>query len=414
MYYSDYPIELVYCERQSLEEFVPEEELPKFVGDMHEVLLRYEMDTVNEDVERVFLLALFNDMAYLCTLIVMDARADRNCMYYLDAVMAKWPESYRGSSYSFLLRALVCCYLDMPPYCFQGLRRVRDEFSHLSNVQDFINMLNKYVHLPRIDFTAVTPSYRLPKVMASLSSSSQQQEAEAQQLAEKVRELNDLVGELKEQMAGETIPLSLVIDKVKEKAEFQGMREAYRFFEQMDSVLHDVKAWRQKSEELMVFLRERVRETRVASMSYKESPSAQQKLRELEESNMIFRTEWADGRGKVNLLEVYQFIRMNFYDHLQFKYDWYALRRFLDRYRLLRECNNVEFSDQMNHPAWFEDDRKACNANEMNNYSFLNDSHPEDWLDKERPLGSKASPRAIRRLYKLYQTLDMEKSDLLG
>jgi hypothetical protein len=133
-------------------------------------------------------------------------------------------------------------------------------------------------------------------------------------------------------------------------------------------------------------------------------------------SNTIVRTHSRTGVQTIDILQLYQFIERYFCGRLEHKYEWYALRRFLDSYDILLECDNSQFSEQMNHKDWFGslDEKLQCSANEMNNYNFLNELTPGQWLEKEIPLGNRASKKAVARIYKTYSQLDLHKEKMVG
>lgn len=93
-----------------------------------------------------------------------------------------------------------------------------------------------------------------------------------------------------------------------------------------------------------------------------ETKSDDEKRKRLEASNTIFRTHSKSGKQALDLLKLYRFIDRFFVSEITHKYEWYALRRFLEKYNLLRDCDNVQFAKQMNHEAWFFDPLKKTDV----------------------------------------------------
>ena len=141
-----------------------------------------------------------------------------------------------------------------------------------------------------------------------------------------------------------------------------------------------------------------------------------EKRKRLMASNTIVRTHSRTEVETIDILQLYQFIERYFCGRLEHKYEWYALRRFLDSYDILLECDNSKFSEQMNHEDWFgsSDEKLQCSANEMNSYNFLNEVTPGQWLETKIPLGSRASRKAVANIYKTYSYLDLYKEKMLG
>ena len=114
----------------------------------------------------------------------------------------------------------------------------------------------------------------------------------------------------------------------------------------------------------------------------------------------------------VDVLNLFRFIEKYFVNGIRHKYEWYALRRFLDKNKLLQLCDNVLFAEHMNQKAWYEHASKSCEPNEMNIYNFLNEIMPEGWLNCQIPYGSKATPSSLQRLYICYHELEDNKAEL--
>lgn len=145
-----------------------------------------------------------------------------------------------------------------------------------------------------------------------------------------------------------------------------------------------------------------------------ETRSDDEKRKRLEASNTIFRTQTNSGKQVLDLLKLYRFIDRYFVSEITHKYEWYALRRFLEKYNLLRDCDNVQFAKQMNHEAWFGSLEKKCEANEMNYYNYLNSLPPEVWVDTEIQLGSRATKRSVEKVYRIYSNLELYKDQIVG
>ncbi len=131
-------------------------------------------------------------------------------------------------------------------------------------------------------------------------------------------------------------------------------------------------------------------------------------------TNTIIRTQTQSGQQTVDLLKLYRFVDKYFVSEITYKYEWYALRRYLEKYRLLMDCDNEQFAGQMNKEEWFAHSLKSCEANEINIYNFLNDIQPELWCNTDIPLGSRATKHSVRILYKTYSNLEIYKDQLIG
>ena len=115
-----------------------------------------------------------------------------------------------------------------------------------------------------------------------------------------------------------------------------------------------------------------------------------------------------------DILKLYNFIDRYFASEISHKYEWYALRRFLEKYNLLRECDNKQFAGQMNNEEWFGALEKRCEANEMNYYNYLNSVHPDKWVETDIQLGSRATKRSVSNIYKTYSNLELYKDQIIG
>ena len=110
-------------------------------------------------------------------------------------------------------------------------------------------------------------------------------------------------------------------------------------------------------------------------------------------------------------MHLYRFLLLHFAEYVQHKYEWYALRRFLQKYDLEKEgVDNVEFEKQMNHPDWFGnlEDKKKCSQSEMNNYNFLKALEPDEWRTKwnKKNFSQKARQEGVDNIYKMFNHLD--------
>ena len=145
-----------------------------------------------------------------------------------------------------------------------------------------------------------------------------------------------------------------------------------------------------------------------------ESNADEEKRKKLIATNTIIRTETQSGKQTIDILRLYRFINRYFVNEIQHKYEWYALRRFLEKYTLLRECDNVQFAEQMNKKEWFGSLEKRCEANEMNYYNYLNKLRPDEWIDAEIQLGSRATKRSVAKIYSTFSNLELYKEQIIG
>ena len=147
---------------------------------------------------------------------------------------------------------------------------------------------------------------------------------------------------------------------------------------------------------------------------HQESNVDKEKREKLIATNTIIRTQTQSGKMVIDLLKLYKFINRFFASEIEYKYEWYALRRFLEKYDLLRACDNEQFAKQMNNNEWFGCLEKQCEANEMNYYTFLNKVDPERWVDTELQRGGRATKRSVAKVYKTYSNLELYKEHLIG
>jgi hypothetical protein len=139
-----------------------------------------------------------------------------------------------------------------------------------------------------------------------------------------------------------------------------------------------------------------------------------QKRQELLRTNRVLRLNFAPNDRMIDVLRLFRFTEKYFVEEIKFKYEWYALRRFLEKHKLLLDCDNVAFAEQMNRKEWYGHAHKSCEPNEMNNYNFLKDITPEMWLSTKIPIGSNATKSALNGLYRCYYELENNKEELVG
>ena len=145
-----------------------------------------------------------------------------------------------------------------------------------------------------------------------------------------------------------------------------------------------------------------------------ETNAEDEKRKRLMATNTVIRTHTQSGQEAIDILKLYNFIDRYFASEISYKYEWYALRRFLEKYNLLRVCDNEQFAKQMNHKEWFGSLEKQCEANEMNYYNYLNSVHPDKWAETDIQLGSRATKRSVSNIYKTYSNLVLYKDQIIG
>lgn len=145
-----------------------------------------------------------------------------------------------------------------------------------------------------------------------------------------------------------------------------------------------------------------------------ETKADNEKRKRLMATNTIIRTQTQSGQLVIDILKLYNFIDRYFASEISYKYEWYALRRFLEKYNLLRECDNKQFAGQMNNKEWFGALEKRCEANEMNYYNYLNSVHPDKWVATEIQLGSRATKKSVSNVYRTYSDLELYKDQIIG
>jgi hypothetical protein len=114
----------------------------------------------------------------------------------------------------------------------------------------------------------------------------------------------------------------------------------------------------------------------------------------------------------IDILDLYRYIGKYFISDDMKAYQWYALRRFLEKLDIIDNCTNVIFKKQMNHQSWFYDAPRKCSDNEMNNYNFLKGKQPDNWSTIDIPSGSRASKLGVRNNYLAYSNLILNVNEL--
>lgn len=142
-----------------------------------------------------------------------------------------------------------------------------------------------------------------------------------------------------------------------------------------------------------------------------ESNADKQKRLELIRTNKVLKLNGAPNDRKPDILKLFRFIQKYFIGSITHKYEWFALRRFLERNKLLEDCDNSSFATHMNQKEWYAHADKSCEPNEMNIYNFLPQS-PEKWLEEPIPVKSRATKSGIKRLYQVFHELEDNKSEL--
>lgn len=155
----------------------------------------------------------------------------------------------------------------------------------------------------------------------------------------------------------------------------------------------------------------------------KQAGEGTEKAKRLVETNTIFKIPVKYQKEPERyLLIMFNFIKSFFIGgpndgyEIKNKYEWYALRRFLDKYKLISDCDNETFAKQMNHMEWFGylKTELQCAANEMNTYNYLKDTHPTQWIVKDIPVGSRATGKSVRKILNTYNNLELYKEKVIG
>ena len=75
-----------------------------------------------------------------------------------------------------------------------------------------------------------------------------------------IREMKKIIDSLQEKFGNKAIQLKYIVESIKNKADFAGLKEAYLQFEQIDLMLYEEPVWRENRSELVEFFRERNKE----------------------------------------------------------------------------------------------------------------------------------------------------------
>lgn len=142
-----------------------------------------------------------------------------------------------------------------------------------------------------------------------------------------------------------------------------------------------------------------------------ESDEDKKKRRALLSSNTIFNINKMQAKG-IDILGLYRYIGKYFVSNDMKAYQWYALRRFLEKLDILDNCTNVDFKRQMNNQEWFSNAPRRCSDNEMNYYNFLNERHPSMWSTTDLPNGSRATKTGLRNNYIVFSILELNEDEL--
>lgn len=142
------------------------------------------------------------------------------------------------------------------------------------------------------------------------------------------------------------------------------------------------------------------------------------KRRALEQSNTLF-SRVKDGM-RVDMLAIYNFVKLSFLPHCEHKYEWVAVYCYLRDYLAVRDFKS--FESQMMHKCWFgeyaEDSSKGCTADSIGEYNFIAiEKDPDKWSIEQKHGASRASQRgvvAIRYRYDEMVEYDQAHDFLIG
>ena len=76
-------------------------------------------------------------------------------------------------------------------------------------------------------------------------------------LKDQIREMNSIINNLQKKLGNKAIQLKYIVESIKNKADFVGLKDAYYLFEQIDLMLFEEPVWRENRSELVSFFRER-------------------------------------------------------------------------------------------------------------------------------------------------------------
>lgn len=78
-----------------------------------------------------------------------------------------------------------------------------------------------------------------------------------------IRDMKKIIDNLQGKLGNKAIQLKYIVESIKNKAEFAGLKEAYLLFEQIDLMLYEEPVWRENRSELVNFFKERNKERNV-------------------------------------------------------------------------------------------------------------------------------------------------------
>lgn len=84
-----------------------------------------------------------------------------------------------------------------------------------------------------------------------------EQRLREENLKVKIAEMNKIIDALQVKLGNKAIQLKYIVESIKSKADFAGLKEAYYLFEQIDLMLYEEPVWRENRSELVEFFRER-------------------------------------------------------------------------------------------------------------------------------------------------------------
>lgn len=73
----------------------------------------------------------------------------------------------------------------------------------------------------------------------------------------RIRVMKKIIEDLQSKMGNKAIQLKYIVESIKNKADFAGLKEAYYQFEQIDLMLYEEPVWRENRSELVEFFKER-------------------------------------------------------------------------------------------------------------------------------------------------------------
>lgn len=184
-----------------------------------------------------------------------------------------------------------------------------------------------------------------------------------------------------------------------------------------DCCVYDMREARALLENLKHSSQDNVTPDEYQELPVSEEQKGKEQAQRLLATNDVFKLSGDEEQKKREILRLYKFIKIRFVKDIRYKYEWYALRRFLDKYNLLKECDNKQFACQMNKEEWFGylKNELQCSAYSINTYNYLRDEKlSSNWIDKEIPKGSRASKSAVRRIYSIYENLVLYAEEIMN